>query len=102
VKRIEDLILGIDARWTPLRDSKQTLHIIGSGALMLQADYERGTKDSDVLHTTDLNEEVKARLVALAGDGTDLHQRHLMYIEVVAQGLPFLAQTPRWRARPEL
>ena len=39
---------------------------------MLQARYERGTKDSDIFETTDLDVETKPRLLELAGPGTDV------------------------------
>jgi maltooligosyltrehalose trehalohydrolase len=55
---------------------------------MLQARYERGTKDSDILETADLDVETKARLLELAGPGTDLSKRHGLYVEFVASGLP--------------
>lgn len=66
---IRDFFLEIDRLW-PRQDAgghKVRLSLIGCGALMLQASYERGTKDSDVFETADLAGEVKQRLVALAG-----------------------------------
>jgi hypothetical protein len=59
---------------------------------MLQTDYERGTKDSDVLETHDVTADVKKRLLDLAGAGTDLHTRHRIYLDVVPNGIPFLSQ----------
>jgi hypothetical protein len=47
------------------------LPIIGSAALMLQADYERGTKDSDVLETSELAGATGERLLLLSGKGSD-------------------------------
>jgi hypothetical protein len=102
MRGIREFLLDIDARWKPAGSAKQPLHVLGSCALMLQTDYERGTKDGDVLHTRDLSEDVKSRLIALAGKDTLLHRRHAMYIEVVAQGLPFLAHVPNWYPRAEL
>jgi hypothetical protein len=64
--------------------------------VLLQADYQRGTKDSDVFETTDLREETKSALLALARKGTDLAARHKHYIDIVANGIPFLPQAPRW------
>src|SRR5579863_7365634 len=69
---------------------------------MLQARYERGTKDSDILETDDLDVETKARLLELAGPGTDLSKRHGLYIEFVASGLPLLPQVPIWLELAEL
>jgi hypothetical protein len=72
--------------------AKIRLRIIGSSALMLQTDYERGTKDSDVLETNDLTAGIKKRLLDLAGAGTPLHEKHRLYIEFVSSGIPFLPQ----------
>ena len=82
--------------------TKQVLRIIGCGALLLQTDYQRGTKDSDVLEAADLDTATKDALLAIAGRESELHTRHRMFVEVVGQGLPFLAQSPVWHARPEL
>jgi hypothetical protein len=69
---------------------------------MLQASYERGTKDSDVLETVDLHTEIRARLKALAGQRSKLHVKHKLYIDIVSGGLPFLAPSPRWLDVPDL
>ena len=61
-----------------------------------QARYQRGTKDSDVLHASDLLDDVRRRLLELAGPGTELHTRHRLYIDIVANGVPFLPHVPRW------
>lgn len=73
---VEDFFKDIDARWVWPQPEKIRLRIIGSAALMLQTDYERGTKDSDVLETAELVAETKDRLLQLAGIDTDLHARH--------------------------
>jgi hypothetical protein len=36
---------------------------------MLQSEYERDTKDGEVFETSDLADDVKGELVALAGEG---------------------------------
>ena len=69
---------------------------------MLQADYERGTKDSDILETDELSAEVRERLIALGGEGTALHTRNKLYIEFVASGFPLLPQEPVWLDIPDL
>jgi hypothetical protein len=69
---------------------------------MLQASYERGTKDSDIFETTDLTDEDKQRLRVLAGKGTALHERRRLYIDIVSNGLPFLPQGPIWHPVPEV
>jgi hypothetical protein len=96
MKPIELLLREIDAVWKPLRSGRQELYIIGCGALLLQTDYQRGTKDGDVLEARDLDAATKANLLALAGQNTSLHTRHRMYLEFVGLGLPFLAHRPVW------
>jgi hypothetical protein len=96
VPPIHDLIREVDRRWSWSAGKKINLRIIGASALMLQARYERGTKDSDILETADLGEETKARLLELAGPGKEVSKRHGLYIEFVASGLPLLPQAPEW------
>jgi hypothetical protein len=59
---------------------------------MLQTDYERGTKDSDVLETSEITKAVRERLLRLAGVGSELHTKHKLYVEIVRSGIPFLSQ----------
>ncbi len=92
----------IDRRWESAREEKLRLRVIGSAALMLQTDYVRGTKDSDILETTELAAVDKNRLLELAGVGSRVAQRHRMYLEIVSSGLPFLPQSPHWHPLPEL
>jgi len=99
---IEDFFRAIDSSWGPRGDTTIHLKIIGSAALMLQADYERGTKDSDVLETGDVSPEVKRRLLDLAGHGTTLASRHSIYLEFVSSGLPFLPQQPLFQPLADL
>jgi hypothetical protein len=83
----------LDAAW-----GARALHvqIIGSAALMLQTDYYRGTKDSDVLETSALATEDKERLLEVGGRGSLLFARHHLYLDVVANGIPFLPHGPRF------
>jgi hypothetical protein len=96
VRVFESFFQEIDRRWqrTESPQDKIRLRLIGSAALMLQTDYERGTKDSDVLETAQLTEGLQARLLELAGKGTDLHVRHKIYLDIVQGSLPFLPQVP--------
>jgi hypothetical protein len=48
---IHDFFREPDAAWGIPAPAKIRLRIIGSSALMLQTDYARGTKDTDVLET---------------------------------------------------
>jgi hypothetical protein len=104
VQLVDDFLTAIDERWTPSPSDppKTRLRIIGCSALLLQTDYARGTKDSDVLESADLPAETKARLLELAGVGTALHVRHRHYLEFVPGGLPLLRQSPLWHPRVRL
>lgn len=94
---VELLLRDMDAQWNrPAPATKLRLNIIGCSALLLQTDYNRGTKDGDVLETADLEGDVSARLRALAGKNTALHARHRIYIEIVRSGLPFLPQAAKF------
>lgn len=99
MSRVEAFFQGIDQLWP---GQSVQLSIIGCGALMLQVDYERGTKDSDVFETRSLTSEIQRDLLALAGRDTDLHARHKLYIDIVANGIPFLPAHPVWREVPAL
>lgn len=102
MKTIEDFFLDIDNRWKPLNGKKVVLRIIGCAALLLQSDYMRGTKDSDILETQYTTGTVKKNLLGLAGPGTDIHKRHRMYIEFVKDPIPFLPQKPFYKSTTDL
>jgi hypothetical protein len=102
MKPIEAFFREIDARWPGRQASRIRLPIIGSAALLLQTDYERGTKDGDVLRTPSLSAGAQEQLLALAGRGTRLYERHRIYLEFVASGLPFLPHVPVWHELAEL
>jgi hypothetical protein len=95
---VEDFFQELDASWMEPQAEKIELSIIGSGALMLQCAYERGTKDSDVFETTSLTSDIQTKLLALAGNGTILHTRRRMYIDIVRNGVPFLPAGPSWHS----
>lgn len=96
MKPIEAFFEDIDHAWMTHPAAKIDLRLIGCGALMLQASYERGTKDSDVFETTSLTTALKAELLRIAGKDTALHARHRMYVDIVPNGVPFLPAPPRW------
>jgi hypothetical protein len=98
MRAIEDFLREIDARWEPATTRRMPLRIIGAAALMLQADYERATTDSDVLESADLDRHTQSQLLRLAGPDSALQTRHGMYIQIVQSGIPFLPQVPNWRA----
>lgn len=96
VALIREFLTEIDARWRPIGDEPITLQIIGSAALMLQADYERGTKDGDVLESRNGPAAIKEQLLALAGKKTDIHLQYRVHIDVVNRAILFLPQRPHF------
>lgn len=99
---IERFLRDIDEKWTA-RGPKITFRVIGSTALMLQTDYMRGTKDSDVLGMDPIIGSVSVDLLALAGKGTTIYQRHQVYLDVVSTGvlfLPILLSGDPWKPFP--
>ncbi len=100
--RIKRFFKDIDKRWRGASASKIPLHVIGSAALMLQTDYERGTKDSDIIQTRELTPEIEAQLKEIAGKDSELCKIHRMWLDIVAQGLPFLPQTPNYVEVPKI
>lgn len=99
---IRDFFLEVDRLWKPREPGKIVLRVIGSGALLLQTDYERGTKDGDVLESLELTSDVKERLRTLAGKHTDLHKRTRIYLDIVISGLPFLPHGPKFHQQSRL
>lgn len=99
---LREFFLEIDRRWKHPGSGKIPLRIIGCSALLLQTDYDRGTKDSDVLETLAITPDIKKELLDLAGEDTDFHKRYRMYVEVVPNGLPFLPQPSKFHPLPDL
>ena len=97
---VREFLRDLDLLWPPA--PRIPLRIIGSTALFLQTDYERGTKDSDVLETRDIDAGAKERLLALGGQGTRLHDRHRIYLDVVDNALPLLPHVPLYHPVPAL
>lgn len=101
MKPIHRFLAEIDERWKPAGGEPIRLKIIGSAALMLQADYERGTKDGDILEAAEITPAVREQLLALAGPKSALFQKYRMYIEVVTRAIMFLPQKPVFHPIPE-
>lgn len=93
---IERFLKEIDERWVGPGGDKITLRVIGSTALMMQTGYDRGTKDRDVLEADSLSGGVGERLLELAGQGSRLHQKYRVYLDIVPRGLPFLPRRPEF------
>lgn len=98
----EALLLDIDRVWKSGGSPKVTIRILGSMALMLQTDYERGTKDGDILYAPPVDEAVKDQLLALGGRDTPLAKRHRVYVDVVANGLLMMPAQPDYVPLPGL
>jgi hypothetical protein len=94
LESIRAFFTELDGLWDG--DARITLPLFGSSALMVQTDYQRPTKDSDIFETADHTPEIQQRLKDLAGPGTKLHRRHRLYLEIVANGIPFLPHVPSW------
>lgn len=65
---------------------------------MLQTNYDRGTKDSDVFDTVDFAADTKELLLRLAGVETELAHRRRMYVEIVRTAIVDLDGQMRGRA----
>lgn len=92
----EDFLEGLDAQWTRIEDPPIALKVIGSTALFLHTDYERRTKDSDILRTSEIDDEIHDKLLRIAGKGTPLHQKHRIFLDIVGANVPMLPSEPIW------
>lgn len=99
---IRNLILELDRLWPAQGGEKVFLRIIGSAALMLQAPYERATKDGDILEIDPITPEIKNHLLRLAGRDSSLHKKHRVYLELVSPGFPFLPRSPQFHPVQDL
>lgn len=97
---VEALLQEVDRLWSPSGEGRVALRILGSTALILQTDYRRGTKDSDVLETAHLDAARKRQLLHLAGRDSALHTKHGVYIEILAPAFAFLTEDPAWVRLP--
>jgi hypothetical protein len=79
--QLEAFFSEIDTAWVP-PPARIRLPIIGSVALMLQSSYRRGTNDGDVLETAALDTAIQSRLLELAGNGTSIHRRTRLYLDI--------------------
>jgi len=102
VKLIEQFFRELDQDWKPSREKKLLLSVIGSGSLFLQTDYERETKDSDVLETVEISEDISRRLKNLAGRGSPIFKKYGIFLDIVRLAVPFLPQTPIFHEVPAL
>ena len=94
MKLINSFLAEIDEKWKPVGGEPIGLRIIGSAALMLETDYERGTKDGDILETEGITPAVCGQLLSLAGIKSPLFEKYRMYLEVVLRAILFLPRDP--------
>jgi hypothetical protein len=94
MKLVERFLVELARGWE--HASRPKLRIIGSAALILQTDYVRGTKDSDVLRTVELDDATSEKLLDLGGEESLLAARWNHYLDIVPNGVPFLPHAPRW------
>ena len=92
----EALLLDLDKVWKDERKQKIQIRILGSMSLMLQTDYQRGTKDGDILYAAPVDEAVKKQLLELGGMGSRLAKRHSVYIDVVSRAILMLPAQPNY------
>ena len=70
------------------------MRVIGSTALFLQADYSRGTKDTDILELENLTPNIQEKLLHFGGKESVLFKKYRIYLEIVGRSWPFLHQKP--------
>lgn len=86
---IKNFLHELDKIWIPLGSEPLLFKVIGSGALFLQSEYVRNTKDTDILEIDELTEPIKTALTALAGKTSPLREKLRIYLETVAPAFPF-------------
>jgi hypothetical protein len=95
VNRIEQFFIELDGLWGGA-DPRLAIKMLGSTALMLQTEYLRNTKDTDVLGIMPVEGEVREKLTNLAGHGSPMEADYRFYLDIVPSGLPFLPHTPQF------
>lgn len=93
---IKEFFKEIDLSFNGKIANKLTLKIIGCAALLLQTNYSRGTKGSDILETKEITPDVESGIITLAGKGKKLHKKYGVYIDFVAEALPFIPKKPNF------
>lgn len=99
---IEDFLKDIDSKWKRKERPPLPFKVIGGASLVLQYDYSRPTKDTDLIEVKELTEDIKKRLKRIAGKDSLLHRKHRLYIDIVNRALPFLPPNPMFYPLIEL
>ena len=100
---LRDVLIGA----TPpaaLADWRYLLVPVGAGLLTFFFHPAVGRMERlvNVFDAFGLAVETKEHLLRIAGVGTELATRRLMYVDIVRNGVPFLPHVPRWHAIDEL
>jgi hypothetical protein len=93
-KMIEPFLLDLDKDWKALGDEPIVLSVIGSTALFLQSNYQRGTKDTDFLEIQEIPETLSKALLELGGKDSLLHKKYRLFIQIIKRPIPFLPPQP--------
>lgn len=96
MSQVEDFFRDLDGSWPLPAGVPVTLRLLGSTALILQTNFQRGTKDGDILETDQITASMESALLAHAGKGTAFHRRNRMYLEFLGAAFPFLPVNPLW------
>lgn len=91
---IDKFLKDIDKRWKRKENAIIPLKIIGGASLILQYNYNRVTKDADIIEVNEITEDIKKRLLKRAGKESLLCRKYHLYIDIVAREIPFLPPSP--------
>lgn len=72
---VHDFLEEIDQKWVERGGAQLIFKIFGSTSLFLQTEYERGTKDSDIFRTDQMDNTVRDALLKIAGESTKIHKK---------------------------
>lgn len=99
---IESFLKDMDRVWKKKEEPPLPLKVIGGSSLILQYNYGRPTKDTDIIEVKELTDEIKKKLKRLAGKDSHLCKKHHLYIDIVFRALPFLPPEPIFYPLPRL
>ena len=93
---IREFIKQVDALWETTQATPLPLKVIGGAALVLNFNYSRVTKDTDIIEVSELTNDIQASLAKIAGSNSTLCRRFHLYIDVVKKGIPMLPPKPNF------
>lgn len=89
-----DFLSELDRAWMSIGVEPIDIKIIGSAAIFLQSNYDRATRDNDVLELDGADSQVYKVLKELAGKNSRLAKRNGIYLDIVPRGLLLLPSDP--------